>query len=268
MKRQCRQGFTLIELLVVIAIIAILAAILFPVFAQAKVAAKKTSDLSNLKQNGTATFLYMNDYDDTLPQTNGSEHSYIIAARVQPYTKNREIWKSPGSRWPMGSVQHKQANNGVSDYMLDPNDGCVGLGVSTVGPRPNYYRDIYPPTDYIISDSLSDWVGGTCPGIYNGFKRSYTQNDGKINDVAKVVLFIDFPMAGYLWPGGPWGTDPNFWGGNNFKGFFNEGSNVTHFDGHSKFYKYNKLMPRDTDWSGELIEWQCWGFTWAHPSVQ
>jgi prepilin-type N-terminal cleavage/methylation domain-containing protein len=50
-----RKGFTLIELLVVIAIIAILAAILFPVFAQAKVAAKKTSDLSNLKQNMMAT---------------------------------------------------------------------------------------------------------------------------------------------------------------------------------------------------------------------
>jgi len=59
-----KKAFTLIELLVVIAIIAILAAILFPVFAQAKLAAKKISDLSNMKQIGTASMLYFNDSDD------------------------------------------------------------------------------------------------------------------------------------------------------------------------------------------------------------
>jgi len=61
-----KKAFTLIELLVVIAIIAILAAILFPVFAQAKEAAKKTQDLSNLKQFGLASLMYSNDYDDAL----------------------------------------------------------------------------------------------------------------------------------------------------------------------------------------------------------
>lgn len=62
-----KKAFTLIELLVVIAIIAILAAILFPVFAQAKEAAKKTSCLSNAKQMGTGMMLYIGDVDDTLP---------------------------------------------------------------------------------------------------------------------------------------------------------------------------------------------------------
>jgi len=61
------RGFTLIELLVVIAIIAILAAILFPVFAQAKAAAKRTSDLSNVKNITLGMYIYTGDSDDSLP---------------------------------------------------------------------------------------------------------------------------------------------------------------------------------------------------------
>ena len=62
-----KRGFTLIELLVVIAIIAILAAILFPVFAQAREKARQTACLSNAKQIGTAVMLYAQDYDESFP---------------------------------------------------------------------------------------------------------------------------------------------------------------------------------------------------------
>src|SRR5580658_9982218 len=68
-----KKAFTLIELLVVIAIIAILAAILFPVFAQAKEASKKTVCLSNNKQIGLGLYMYCNDYDDMLPMANYPE---------------------------------------------------------------------------------------------------------------------------------------------------------------------------------------------------
>jgi len=72
-----RRAFTLIELLVVIAIIAILAAILFPVFAQAKLAAKKTKSLSNVKNLGTAFHIYLSDNDDTTPSIFGSNNQVL-----------------------------------------------------------------------------------------------------------------------------------------------------------------------------------------------
>lgn len=90
-----RRGFTLIELLVVIAIIAILAAILFPVFAQAKVAAKNTSDLSNQKQLGTAVLMYTNDYDDNFPFGLRADWDETWSVTTQPYTKSYQIFRSP-----------------------------------------------------------------------------------------------------------------------------------------------------------------------------
>lgn len=92
------RAFTLIELLVVIAIIAILAAILFPVFAQAKAAAKRTSSLSNLKQQATGVTMYAIDYDDVNVQAYGSV-AYTSrdtwVGRVMPYVKNRDIFYDP-----------------------------------------------------------------------------------------------------------------------------------------------------------------------------
>jgi len=86
-----RKAFTLIELLVVIAIIAILAAILFPVFAQAKLAAKKTQVLSNAKQIGTAQFMYENDFDDMSPSLGVGDWT----DKLIPYVKNEELFLNP-----------------------------------------------------------------------------------------------------------------------------------------------------------------------------
>ena len=100
-----KKAFTLIELLVVIAIIAILAAILFPVFAQAKMAAKKTTDLSNLKQIGLASQLYMGDFDDTINPVGywdpGPANFKTWYTLLFPYMKSGQMYKSPvyGFKW-------------------------------------------------------------------------------------------------------------------------------------------------------------------------
>src|ERR1700710_648750 len=101
-----RRGFTLIELLVVIAIIAILAAILFPVFAQAREKARQTACLSNMKQIGLGFLQYVQDYDGQLPQSDGGTPSmYVAAARIMPYVKNFQVFKCPSSLWPQGAIQ-------------------------------------------------------------------------------------------------------------------------------------------------------------------
>lgn len=102
------RAFTLIELLVVIAIIAILAAILFPVFAQAKVAAKKTANLSNMKQDITSSLMYSTDVDDKACPLQVSPGGYndvflanpenIVQNRgqlIQPYMKNMQLLRDP-----------------------------------------------------------------------------------------------------------------------------------------------------------------------------
>jgi len=104
------RAFTLIELLVVIAIIAILAAILFPVFAQAKTAAKRTACLSNMRQVGLGNELYINDYDDLMPwipdselqltpSINSSGKKYAVVGSFMPlwnpYIKNVQLFRSP-----------------------------------------------------------------------------------------------------------------------------------------------------------------------------
>lgn len=109
------QAFTLIELLVVIAIISILAGILFPVFAQAKKSAKKTVCLSNLKQIGSATALYMGDHDGVFPHALDASDRFtpqiwsefpefqeripkmpMLHEALQPYLKNHAVFQCPG----------------------------------------------------------------------------------------------------------------------------------------------------------------------------
>lgn len=142
---QKRMAFTLIELLVVIAIIAILAAILFPVFAQAKAAAKKTQALSNCRQFSSAFLMYNNDYDDTFLTENNSdnlndqgEYQYLL----QPYIKSRDIVYDPA-----------RTRTGC-DTALDPTGRCVGFA-------PNFGIYSYQNGNGIFHQREDDTINGS-----------------------------------------------------------------------------------------------------------
>jgi len=136
-----RKAFTLIELLVVIAIIAILAAILFPVFAQAKDAAKKTQSISNMKQIGTSTLLYSGDYDDTYPISayfsapEAPDPRPVITSIydvLQPYMRNKQIFISPSDaakqsfKVRLNAINLTVGQQGVDFVSYAPNLGLFG----------------------------------------------------------------------------------------------------------------------------------------------
>src|SRR6056297_1595143 len=125
-----RRGFTLIELLVVIAIIAILAAILFPVFARAREKARQTSCLSNVKQIGLAWQMYVQDYDECIPpyyvpnSVRGPELPDIGASTtlywqdlIYPYTKNFQIWVCPSDS-STGEIAYIRSYGGNYNYVF------------------------------------------------------------------------------------------------------------------------------------------------------
>jgi prepilin-type N-terminal cleavage/methylation domain-containing protein/prepilin-type processing-associated H-X9-DG protein len=228
------KGFTLIELLVVIAIIAILAAILFPVFASAKLAAKKTVDLSNMKQVGTGFLLYANDYDDRFPLTSFPTATNSWAIRTQPYVKSWDLFRSPGDNsafWPAKGTQWPDETVPLDDprwkqyrttsYLLNAFMGGSYNGSGTYSTT----SSIGAPADVIYIGLAKDDVGprdhfhpfywGTPPETVSGFMQNMTFDAAK--DQTKEIKLEAF----------------------------HNGSNFTYVDGHAKYGKWSRLWWRD-----------------------
>ncbi|MCE5238530.1 DUF1559 domain-containing protein [bacterium] len=123
------RGFTLIELLVVIAIIAILAAILFPVFAKAREKARQSSCLSNVKQLVLATLQYAQDYDEVLPKC-GHDSGLVWCDFICPYAKNSQVFRCP-------SVQQTAISNWATTIGLTTSQIGYGWNVGTAAGRYN-----------------------------------------------------------------------------------------------------------------------------------
>jgi len=161
-----RRAFTLIELLVVIAIIAILAAILFPVFAQAKEAAKHASCLSNTKQDGLALVMYANDNDDYVPGPYESFGDLPFALvdtwqLVGPYIKSENLWFCPDD-----GVKNCDTDEGLPNT-TGPGDPCISYG-SNWGPMQSFKANtveggLYSTFEYLPSIGSPDTF--ICPGI-------------------------------------------------------------------------------------------------------
>jgi prepilin-type N-terminal cleavage/methylation domain-containing protein/prepilin-type processing-associated H-X9-DG protein len=128
-----RSAFTLIELLIVIAIIAILAAILFPVFAQAREKARQASCTANLRQIGTAVRMYLQDYDEVYMPW-GQEPPICPQGRLDPYIKNKQVWVCPSE---IDATARNMTDPTRVSYMFNSGEEVVnGAPVSRVCAQP------------------------------------------------------------------------------------------------------------------------------------
>ncbi len=229
-----RRGFTLIELLVVIAIIAILAAILFPVFAKAREKARQTSCLSNVKQLALADLMYAGDYDErftpTILLSNGCLDHWTN--RIQPYVKNDQIVlcaSGGGAYWACGHA--------------------------------------LPAMDYLINDEVHGYMGWN--GCYCDKGRL-----PEIDQPAETVLMCDMyspdsqaNFCGHGWQRGqcsgcrqrPAGQIPPGFSGFGTPGQdvsrHNGGYNVSLCDGHAKWFKGGGVVDYDTTHGADHYWW-------------
>jgi prepilin-type N-terminal cleavage/methylation domain-containing protein/prepilin-type processing-associated H-X9-DG protein len=224
------SAFTLIELLVVIAIIAILAAILFPVFAQAREKARQTACLSNTRQIGTALMMYVQDYDETIPFNDNGPDFTPGKARctfdvIQPYLKNTQVYVCPSAaaadKVPI-FLNYDNTNRPLISYAINnvyfwsAEQNLFGVSGTTS-----------PVTLASIEDSAGTiFCGDSKPGA--NLQQWAWQVIGTTLDTNAKPPTLGFP--GYQ---------------GQFVARHNGGLNFTFFDGHAKWMKLEKAAEKD-----------------------
>jgi prepilin-type N-terminal cleavage/methylation domain-containing protein/prepilin-type processing-associated H-X9-DG protein len=172
-----RNGFTLIELLVVIAIIAILAAILFPVFAQAREKARQTSCLSNLKQQGTATYMYVQDYDEMFPlalyigNTGSGPCGFASYHAIIPYQKNADIQKCASDPTPLNV-----------DATVQTVGALLGAPIPACNVPPALHFTSYQPNYSVITFPSPPFPAGIAEGAVSLAALEYPADTSLVAD--------------------------------------------------------------------------------------
>lgn len=241
--RRSSRGFTLIELLVVIAIIAILAAILFPVFAQAREKARTASSGSNARQLGLAVRMYVQDYDERFPFGGwrpGNDGTWDWQNSTAPYIKNKGIYYCPSSgddnESPTDPTEWQWNRNPVS-YLYN---NVLGRDRR---PIPDA-KATEPSGTWMLVDGHSDWgwvnAGTNCCVGTDWMGRPHTVwllEDTTFGNDASLV-------SGWLsWQGHTWALPRH-----------NSGANVCYLDGHVKYQKVSPVEKCTGDGSTPCVQ--------------
>jgi prepilin-type N-terminal cleavage/methylation domain-containing protein/prepilin-type processing-associated H-X9-DG protein len=211
MQRQTKRGFTLIELLVVIAIIAILAAILFPVFARARENARRASCQSNLKQIGLGLMQYSQDYDEKLPlnpevggvtyvNAQGVGMSWDMA--VQPYLKSHQIMIRPSDSESVRFTVPGVGSNHTRSYSaVQALNDVQGLALSRINT---------PALTVYVSERSKDGGNGTDQWQWWDQFDNLNQLDWRHLETANFLFVDGHVKARRGQNGGPYPTFPGY----------------------------------------------------------